>query len=274
MPPKRRPPGIKRKQRPRKNQSRPKYRKGTVYKSSKGLVAPRAYNVEVLQRNLEPQSTDFGDNAATATLPKNTSIHMPCMFNAADTACPVDVKGNWLTPKWLKSKFRISFDNIVADHADSRKGFNLWMVQGVVKTTGEKSGANTANYTVWTGDILDVVGQNLVDSDFDSDYLEFTRANRNIKIIKKQLIRPKRNQSVRKAIIASTDGENFTAPPPVCLSVNHELPNFKQRNSGTHNEPKMNNSYIPFVAFMCDELTRDTGTFTIEQSSRFYFTDL
>lgn len=274
MPPKRNQP---KRSKPKRNQ-RPRKPRGTVYKSSKGLVAPRAYNVEVVQRNLLPQLTNFSDNAATTTLPKNTSIHMPCMFNANDSDVVPAVHGSWICPKWLTSKFRISFDKIVPDHADSAKGFNLWMIQGVVKTTGYKSGADTSNYTNWTADILTVVGKELVDSDFDSDYLEYTRANRNIKVVKKQLIKPKRDQSIRKAIMSATGGEAYTAPPPVCLSVNHELPNFKQRvvegAVGVSQTPQMNNSYIPFVAFMCDELTRNTGSITIEQSSRFYFTDM
>ena len=263
---------------PQKNPKSVKFvdRQLVPYKSSRGLVAPRAYNVEVYQRDLAPQLTNFGDNAATATLPKNTSLHMPCMFNASDSDTSESVNGKWLTPKWLKSKFRISFDRIIPDHADSAKGFNLWMIQGVIKTTGDKSGSDSSSYANWTADILNVVGKNLVDSDFDSDYLEFTRKNRNVKIIKKRLIRPKRNQSVRQAIIASTDGESYTAPPPMCLSVNHELPNFKQYTITNNDEtrPIMNNCYIPFVAFMCNELTRDTGTFTIEQSSRFYYNDM
>ena len=205
MPPKRNKP--RRKQRPRKT-------RGTIYKSSKGLVAPRAYNVEVQQRHLNTQSGRLEAQAASATLPKNTFIAMPCMFNANDSHLATSVRGVWLTPKWLTSKFRVSFDKIVPDHADSAKGFTLHMIQGVVKTTGEKSGADTSSYANWTSDIFDVVGTNLVDSDFDSDYLEFTKANRNLKILKRSVIRPKRNQSIRKAIVSATSGENYTAPPP------------------------------------------------------------
>lgn len=279
MPPKRYKPKTRR--RPRKRVQKPRKSYGTVYKSSRGLKVPRAYNVEVHQRDLSPQLTDFGDNVASASLPKNTSIHMPCMFNAADsdTSGQNRVNGNWLTPKWLTSKFRISFDKIVPDHADSAKGFNLWMYTGLIKTTGDKSGADSSTYANWTADILEVVGKQLVDSDFDSDYLEFTKKNRNVRILKKQLIRPKRNQSIRQAIVSGTGGENYTAPPPMCMSVSHNVPLFKQRietPSGMLQEeaPIMNNCYIPFVAFMCNELTRDTGTITIEQSSRFYWTDM
>lgn len=267
---------------PQKNPKNVKFvdRQLVPYKSSRGLAVPYAYNVEVHQRDLLPQSTDFGSNDATATLPKNTSIHMPCMFNAADEDSSPAVDGRWLTPKWLTSKFRVSFDKIVPDHADSAKGFNLWMYTGVIKTTGDKSGASLPNYADWTADILSVVGSELVDSDFDSDYLEFTKKNRNVKILKKELIRPKRNQSIRQAIIATSDGESYTAPPPMCMSVSHNIPLFKQRLSSgssdlpTTTQPIMNNCYIPFVAFMCNELTRNTGTITIEQSSRFYYTDM
>lgn len=262
---------------PQKNPKSVKFvdRQLVPYRSSRGQAVPYAYNVEVLQRDLLPQSTDFGFNDATTSLPKNTSIHMPCMFNDADEDLRTSITGQWLTPKWLTSKFRVSFDKIVPDHADSAKGFNLWMYTGVIKTTGDKSGANTASYSAWAADILEVVGKQLVDSDFDSDYLEFTKKNRNVKILKKELIRPKRNQSIRQAVLPGTDGENYSAPPPMCMSVSHNIPLFKQRQAGPDTiRPIMNNCYIPFVAFMCNELTRDTGTITIEQSSRFYFTDM
>jgi hypothetical protein len=60
---------------PRRNKPKRKttYRKKTnaprrmPYKSSRGKVAPYAYNVEVLQRNLAPQTTQFGQNDATAS---------------------------------------------------------------------------------------------------------------------------------------------------------------------------------------------------------------
>ena len=278
MPPKRNQPKRRRPAKAKRVQ-RPRQSRGTVYKSARGLVAPRAYNVEMHQRNLAPQLTNFGDNDATASLPKNTSIHMPCMFNANDTALEYPFQGNWLTPKYLTSKFRLSFDRIIPDHADSAKGFSLYMIQGVIKSTGDKSGADTSSYANWCADILTLVGSQLVDSDFDSDYLEFTKKNRNVKIIKRQLIKPKRDQSIRKAIMSATDGESYTAPPPICFSVKHELPNFKQRVSDPNPvsaqiEPQLNNMYVPFVVFQCNELSRNTGTITVEQSSRFWYTDM
>jgi len=269
---------------PRRNKPKRKttYRKKTnaprrmPYKSSRGKVVPYAYNVEVLQRNLDPQSTDFGHNDATVNIPANFQLHMPCMFNAEDDPT-APVAGTWLTPKWLKSKFRISFDEIKSDHDDSKKGFNLWMIQGVVKTTGDKSGADTSSYAQWTADIKTMVGKQCLDSDMSSNYLEFTKKNRNIRIIQKKLIRGNRNGTLRKAVLATADGESYTAPSPVCLSINHALPNFKQRITdltSTHTHPIMNQSYVPFVAFYCNELTRDNGNFVIEQSSRFYYSDM
>lgn len=268
---------------PRRN-SKPKrklYKKKTnaprrmPYKSSRGKQVPYAYNVEVLQRNLPKQSTDFGAIVSATDLPANTTIHMPCMFNAQDTDLSTRVNGQWLTPKWLKSKFRISFDSIISDHADSAKGFNLWMVQGVVKSTGEKGDANTATWGTWTTDIKNIVGTQLVNSDLTADYLDFSKSNRNIRIISKKQIKGNRNGMLRKAETPGTTGVNYTAPSPVCLSINHALPNFKQRIASADTAaPKLNQSYIPFVAFYCAELTANTGTFTIEQSSRFYYTDM
>lgn len=268
MPPKRTQPKRskpKRKQRPRKS-------RGTIYKSSKGLSVPRAYNVEVRQANLDSgvETINMRDNAASATIPKNTTLVMPAGFNS-DTGT-IQYDGSWITPKWLTSKFRVSFDNIDPEHADSVKGFNLYMIQGVIKNTGAKAGVATDTFTNWCSDIKDEVGRQLVNSDFSSDYLDFTRANRNVKIVKKTLLKPQRNSSIRKYLDVSNGG--YSAPPPMEFSVSHSIPNFKQRMTAVTGTDALNEMYIPFVAFMCDELTANTGTFRIEHNSRFYYTDM
>lgn len=242
------------------------------YNSAKGYRAPYAYNVEILNVTLPNQSTDMGRNGATTAIPKNTSLFMPAMFHSDTPAIAQD--GNWICPKFLTSKFRISFDKIVADHADSRKGFNIWLYHGVIKNTGAKNGARVDTQANWTTDIKTLVGSELVQSAFSSDYLDFTQKNRNVKIIKKQLLRPSRNNTIRKAIIAGTSEEVYTAPSPMCMTINHEVPNFKQRVEHASADPLLNNMYIPFVAVCCDELTANTGTITVEQSSRFYFSDM
>ncbi len=251
------------------------------YKSAKGYVAPYAYNVEMLSIVLPNQLTNMAANSATTAIPKNTTLFMPAMFNSAtETPTVNQPNGQWLTPKYLTSKFRISFDKIVADHADSRKGFNIWLYHGVIKNTGSKNGARVDSQANWTTDIETLVGQELVNSDFSSDYLDFTQKNRNVQIIKKQMLKPSRDNTIRKAIIAGTSEEVYTAPSPICMTIKHQVPNFKQRyarpNIGTSAliDPLLNNMYIPFVAVCCDELTRNTGTITVEQSSKFYFTDM
>jgi len=268
--------------RPRRknNQRRRPYKKKQVkrkvpYKSSKGYVAPYAYNVEIrhidLARGVE--EVNMAANTADTDIPKNTTLMMPCAFNSDTDTLHHD--GSWITPKWLKSKFRVSFDNIEPDHADSMKGFNLYYVQGVIHSTGNKSGARLDSIANWFTDIKSEVGKQLVNSDMSSDYLEFTQKNRAVRILKRELIKPNRNRSIRKAILTGTAGELFTAPPPVEFSVNHALPNFKQRMTAiTGVDSCLNNTYIPFVAFMCDELTANTGTIRIEHNSRFYYTDM
>jgi hypothetical protein len=210
------------------------------------------------------------DNAASATIPKNTTLVMPAGFNS-DTGT-IQYDGSWITPKWLKSKFRVSFDAIDPEHADSVKGFNLYMIQGVIKNTGAKSGAPVDTFTNWAAHIKNEVGTQLVNSDFSSDYLEFTRANRNVKIIKKVLIKPNRNGSIRKFLDVTNGG--YSCPPPVEFSINHSIPLFKQRMTAVTGTDALNEMYIPFVAFQCDELTSNTGTFEIEHNSRFYYSDM
>ena len=258
----------------------------TKYKSARGKITPAAYNVEVQHWELKSYSTNFRDNAATSAKPKNTLVLLPCLSNnqvLVDDTSPA-ANGNWLTPKFLTSKLRISFQDIVPDHADSAQGFKLRVHIGQLRMSAFKAQEPANSYAspdLWLDAVSDLVKQNLVDSNLTSDFMDYAQRNRNIQILSSWLVKPNRNASIRQAITpGAASGENYTAPPPVCYNIKHRIPTFKTRINSTvgptvdNNGQCLDNLFIPFIALTCDQLTSNTGTFQVEHSSRFYFTDM
>lgn len=272
--------GYKRKRRVAGKRKAKSKRPITKYRSSRGKVAPAAYNVEVKHWELANYSTDFRDNAATTSKPKNTLVLVPCISKTGPVS---SVDGNWCTPKFLTSKLRISFNDIVPDHADSAQGFKLRVHVGQLRMSAFKAqiGAQSfATTDLWLDAVSDLIKQNLVDSNLTSDFMEYAQRNRNIQILSSWLVKPNRNASIRKAVMPATTGENYTAPPPVCYNIKHRIPLFKTRINKPFNitlQPDaqcLDNIFIPFITLTCDQLTANTGTFKVEHSSRFYFTDM
>jgi len=256
--------------------ARQKFNK-TKYKSASGNTFQSAYNNETFQYELAPQSSDFGAVAGTTTNPKNLKVYLGALYNRNSNAMTNNntrPRGLYLTPKFYTDKYRISFNDIVPDHADSAAGFLLRMHVVQVKITPSKGSVRTDSLANWSADIEALILKELTLSNIQSDYLEFSHKNRNIKIIKTQLIKPSRNNTIRMNLQPGTTGENYSCPSPVCLTVKHQLPNFKQRISGTvEDSPMLTDMWIGAVCFEFNNLTLNTGSFKIEHSSKFYFTD-
>ena len=272
----------------KKKYTRPAPKKKRAYPSARGNYVPRAYNVETKIIELPPQATNLTNNDASDTRPKNTLVILPASWDANTT--PQNnrintVDGQWATPCYINQKFRLSFDKLVADHVDSAEGFTLKMHIGRLKVTPSKFGARS-NFAFYCADCLAQVYKELAESDFDSDFLEYSKRNRNIEIISTKNIVPNRNGSFRKAILPAQgqgQGETFTAPPPVERAVNHRVAKLKTRvdvAQDTADPPleqslaMFNNLWVPFVAFSCNQLTANTGYIHVEQSSRLYFQDM
>ena len=134
---------------PYKKRQNKKYKK-KAFPSARGNMVPLAYNVETLHAELTPQTSAFGVVAEDANTPKNTKVYLPAMWerNTGNWS----INGNWMTPCYINQKFRISFNNMVANHADSAKGFILRMHVVSLKITPSKFSARTdslANFSAY-----------------------------------------------------------------------------------------------------------------------------
>lgn len=244
------------------------------YKSAVGNKYAPAYNTEIFQYALAPQTANFAAVAATATQSKNTKVFLGALYNRNSTALEQAVRGDWICPKFYTDKYRISFEGIVPDVADSNQGFLLRMHVVQVKIAPNKVPVATDTQANWATGIEDLVNREVAQSNITADFLEFAKANRNIRVISTETIRPNRNQMIRKNISTGTSGENYSCPPPVCRTVKHRIPQFKQKlNANGSVNPKLEQSYVNAVVFTCHQLTTNTGHFVIEHSSKFYFTD-
>lgn len=247
------------------------------YRGAAGNSFQSAYNNEIYQYSLAPQTSDFGAVAPVAdTQSKNLKVYLGALYNrnTTDLSNQVGLRGVYLTPRFYTDKYRISFSDIVPDHADSAAGFLLRMHVVQVKITPSKASVRTDSLANWSADIEALVNKELALSNIQSDHLEFARQNRNVKIIKTQLLKPSRNNTIRMNLQPGTTGENYSCPAPICLTVKHQIPQFKQRMSHTVSaNPMLTDMFINAVCFECNNLTLNTGTFKIEHSSKFYFCD-
>ena len=246
------------------------------YKGATGRNFASAYNEEIFQFELDPQSADFGYVApVTDTQSKNTKVMLGVLYNRNSTPIMTQSfpRGKDLTPCFYTDKYRISFNDIVPDHADSAQGFLLRAHIVQVKIAPGKVPIDTSSWTNWSAGIEALANREIAQSNMTSDFLEFSKANRNLRIISTQDIRPNRNQMIRKVINTGGSGEIYSCPPPVCFTVKHQIPTWKQRFIATNLHPMLENMYVNVVVFTCDQLTLNTGTFKVEHSSKFYFKD-
>lgn len=185
------------------------------YKSAVGNKYAPAYNTEIFQYTLAPQSADFGAVAEANYQSKNTKVFLGALYNRNTTQLEQAVRGDWICPKFYTDKYRISFNDIVPDHADSEQGFLLRMHVVQVKIAPNKVPVATDTQANWATGIEDLVNREVSLSNITSDFLEFAHANRNIRVLSTETIRPNRNAMIRKNIQAGNVGENYSCPPPV-----------------------------------------------------------
>jgi hypothetical protein len=257
-------------------------KKKRVYPSARGNMVPRAYNVETKIIELPVQGYNLQHNDASAIRPKNTIVCLPASWEDSTTQQTGfnQVDGYWATPCYINQKFRISFDRITPDHVDSKQGFTLKMHVGRLKVTPSKFGARTDTLATYAADCLAQVYKELAESDFSSDFLEYSKRNRNIEIFKTTHLVPNRNGMIRNSLLTGTTGENYSCPPPLERSINHRVAKLKTRvqpvtaGGESHIHSLFENLWVPFVAFSCEELSPNTGYVHVQQSSRLYFQDM
>jgi hypothetical protein len=245
------------------------------YKGAAGNLYAPAYNTEIFQYTLAPQTANFATVAAVAgTQSANTKVFLGALYNRNTTPLDQAIRGVDVCPKFYTDKYRISFEGIVPDVADSNQGFLLRMHVVQVKIAPNKVPVANDTQANWATGIEALVNREVALSNITADYLEFAKQNRNIRVISTEVIKPNRSQMIRKNISAGTAGENYSCPPPVCRTIKHQIPQFKQTLAARGSTaPKCEQMYVNAVIFTCHQLTANTGHFVIDHSSKFYFTD-
>ena len=264
-------------------QKRKFQKKKPMYKPRK----PIAMGVETYQFRLAAQSTTLTANVASADNgPKNSLICLPAGFSSATTCVDSNgdsytVQGNFIKPVYQYSmKCKVDFSGIV-HHADNAAGLNLRCHHGLVKVTANsETVAGWSNQASFQAAILALIKEHLYESSISSDYLEYSKRNRHIKVNGSFDVVPDRRRMIRMDMLetAGTGKLNsVNTPPPKCFTVTLPTPKMKTRVAKTADSAKfpiLENLWIPWVLFTCDQLTSNSGHFNVHYSSRMYFTDV
>jgi hypothetical protein len=249
-------------------------RKKAKPKASRYHVPALKRNKDIKQISIEGHALTLGVNVGSeANGIANSLYTYPAMFSNQTPPWSQGVSadefiGSWISPEYLKQKWRVEFPNIDATHADSLGGFLVRCTLVSVRIPGSKSEANTTSFANWAVDVDKVVKRETFQSNLDSDYLEFATANRNVKVIKSFTLNPNQNQKLK--INYASDA----VAPPICFSHNWSLPRFKQRVTKVDTgHGVMNDMFLLSAIFTCEQLSSNTGTINVDTSSRFYYTD-
>lgn len=280
-----------------RNRARPpfKKKKKPAYKHGK-KTAPKLYSTrEVKHIETAVQSQNVAFVAGSTGQMQNGQLFFPAGFNSVTTHIPQGMGCNaligcWIRPLYCSQKFDIDFSTLDLDKASVNKGLRLRCRSGWIRNTGAKSGAlNTASTTSaqWQVIVKNMVVQELQDADIDSSYLEYTRKSRNILMVKDSYLKPKLTQRIGIDTQNVDGGQLVPAmdsfAPHINFTINWDKTKGWLRNK-TRLEPThvqhsdaelvLNNTYIPFVYFSCEQLTNtNEGHVTIKSSSRYYFSD-
>lgn len=251
-------------------------------------TAPKLFSTrEVKHIETEVESAQVKFLAAGAQAMKNGVIMYPAGFNSTTTKIPQGtgchaVIGCFIRPLYLSQKFKVNFSNLDLDKAVANSGLRLRCRSGWVRTTGHKSGAGIDGTSAqWQTDIDKEVHHLLQEADMDSDYLQYVRKSRNIMIVKDSFIKPRMNQRMGSDPAGANVHAQDTFAPEVNFTINWDKTKGWLRNK-TRLEPVanpatdlvLNNTFIPFVYWSCEQFTNlDEGHISIKSSSRYYFTD-
>lgn len=272
----------------RRPQNRPrKFKRKPAYKHGK-KTAPKLYSTrEVKHIETEADSKNIAFVASGATQMPNGQVFYPCGFNhitshiSQGTGCSALV-GCFVRPLYCTQKFKISFAGLDMDKTVVNSGLKLRCRSGWIRNTGAKAGASVStDSSAWQNLINVMVHKELQDADYDADYLQFTRKNRNIMIVKDSFLKPKLNQRMGTDDAGAGNLAVNSYAPEICFTINWDKTKGWLRNktrlepTGSHpTQLVLHNQFIPFVYFSCEQLTNtNQGHIEIKSSSRYYFTD-
>lgn len=186
-----------------------------------------------------------------------------------------EVVGRWISPAYAYSqKFVLNYQTLTAA-ASKMPSPNVTCIYGYIKATGEKISADLTTMGSWTTDIRNQVLEQLFSSGFDSHHCAYRELNRNVKVIKKFVIKPKNSQHKVGWSGQTAVGSDQTFAPNTNLTIKYNLPKWKTRLEKTGDDYLVPHQlWIPFTLFFVDSLsTTDEGYIGIETSSKFWFKD-
>lgn len=251
---------------------------------------PISAGTECYQMRLAKQTSTLTNNAASqAGGPKNSLLLQPAGFHGSTTITdgdgnPYSILGNFIKPVygWI-TKVRVSFQNI-ASHADNKMGLVLRLHHGVVKVAMNKTAFSFSGHSAFASAASGEVLRQLYDSNITSDFLDYTKKNRDVKINGSFIVKPNRSNMIRTDYLAVTNTvpsttdtiKSYNAPPPKEYVIHHPVPKMKtriQKDGTAPHFPMPLHLWMPFTILTCDQLTGNSGHFDVEHSSRLYFTD-
>lgn len=264
---------------------RPKGKKVVRKKVKMVPRKPIAYSAEVFQLRLGQVDQQLSVMAGSATNgPKNSVILIGAGIHHTTTCCTSEgathnVLSNWIKPVYgWSSKCRLDFSGL-AEHADTYKGMKFRVMYGICKITPDKYNASTSSLSAFEASVLAELKKELYESEISSDYLEYTRKNRNIRIDGKFDVKPNLNSAPSEPHLTSM--HNVIYAPPKCFTIRHPIPKMKCRvktiSHGTSpviTQPVLDHVWTPWVLVMSDQLTANTGHVNVSHTSRMYFTDV
>lgn len=263
--------------------------KGKYVKKKKVKMVPRkpiAYSAEVFQLRLGEINQSLAVlSGSSSNGPKNSVILLPAGIHHGTTCTTSEgithnLHSNWLKPVYqFSSKCRLDFSGL-ADHADTYKGLKFRVMYGVMKIAPDKYNATVSSLSGFEAAVLAELKKELYESEISSDYLEYTRKNRNIRIDGKFDVKPNLMASPSLNHVGVT-ATTPTYAPVRCFTIRHPVPKMKCRVSTlTHGvspqitQPLLNHLWTPWVLIMGDQLTANTGHVNVSHTSRMYFTDV
>lgn len=273
----------------RRPQRRPrrKFKKKPAYKHGK-KTAPKLYSTrEVKHIETEADSKNVQFTASGSTQMPNGQVFYPCGFNhltshiSQGTGCTALI-GCFIRPLYCTQKFKISFKGLDLDKTVANSGLKLRCRSGWIRNTGAKAGASVStDSSAWQNLINVMVHKELQDADYDADYLQFTRKNRNIMIVKDSFLKPRLNQRMGTDDAGAGGVAVDSFAPEICFTINWDKTKGWLRNktrlepTGSHpTQLVLHNQFVPFVYFSCEQLTNtNQGYIEVKSSSRYYFTD-
>lgn len=272
-------------------------RRGRVHPSRRNRV--KKSNLEVKFHQHAVRADQLGAHAGSAAFgPSNSLTLLAGLFggNFGDpgdvttglipgTGC-TDIIGCWTTPAYPTSmKLDISYKQLTYVTGEPYPNPNLRILHGFYKNTGDKMNADLTTTASWITSIREALLRELFDSDYDADFLAYTKKSRNIRILSDKLIRPRKSVAVQVAQgfdpagQVAADGVGIVAPDS---HLSYKWPHSKHKSrmelshQAVSGDDRMvaHNSWVPFLLMLVPGITSaGHGYLSVRSVTKAYFHD-